>query len=63
MRQERFEYESRFEQTGEVEAIPALWLDARGQIDCYDDPALMRPAANAIARPSVEALGSSESVG
>ena len=34
-----------------------LWLDSQGQIDFYDDPALIGPAADGIARFFTEALG------
>ena len=37
-----------------------LWLDSQGQIDFYDDPALIGPAADAIARFFTEALGLAE---
>ncbi|HSJ85179.1 MAG TPA: alpha/beta hydrolase [Acidimicrobiia bacterium] len=34
-----------------------LWLESQGQIDFYDDPALIGPASDAIARFFTEALG------
>jgi hypothetical protein len=40
-------------------AVPKteLWLESQGQIDFYDDPALIGPAADAIARFFTEAVG------
>jgi hypothetical protein len=34
-----------------------LWLESQGQIDFYDDPSLIGPASDAIARFFTEALG------
>jgi hypothetical protein len=34
-----------------------MWVESQGQIDFYDDPALIEPAADAIARFFTEALG------
>jgi hypothetical protein len=38
-----------------------LWLESQGQVDFYDDPVLIGPAADAITRFFAEALGSSGS--